>query len=141
MAGLEESLRTTLGGKAAAKLDAAFGLTTTGDLLRHYPRRYAGRGELTDLTSLRDGDHVTVFAQVEKVRTRPMRARRGQLLEVTVTDGRARPRPVLKNSRPGARARTGAGYCPRGRPPRSGPRPILRGHGGPGGIAANHPRR
>jgi ATP-dependent DNA helicase RecG len=90
MAGLEESLRATLGGKAAAKLDAAFGLATTGDLLRHYPRRYASRGELTDLASLRDGDHVTVFAQVEKVRTRPMRARRGKLLEVTVTDGRAR---------------------------------------------------
>jgi ATP-dependent DNA helicase RecG len=90
MAGLEESLRATLGGKAAAKLDAAFGLATTGDLLRHYPRRYASRGELTDLASLRDGDHVTVFARVEKVRTRPMRARRGQLLEVTVTDGRAR---------------------------------------------------
>ena len=90
MAGLEESLRATLGGKAAAKLDAAFGLTTTGDLLRHYPRRHATRGELTDLASLRDGDHVTVFAQVEKVKARPMRARRGQLLEVTVTDGRAR---------------------------------------------------
>ncbi|HEY2308442.1 MAG TPA: ATP-dependent DNA helicase RecG [Streptosporangiaceae bacterium] len=90
MAGLEESLRATLGGKAAAKLDTAFGLTTTGDLLRHYPRRYARRGELTDLASLRDGDQVTVFAQVEKVSTRPMRARRGQLLEVTVTDGRAR---------------------------------------------------
>ena len=90
MAGLEESLRATLGGKAAAKLDAAFGLTTTGDLLRHYPRRYASRGELTDLAALRDGDHVTVFAQVERVKTRPMRNRRGQLLEVTVTDGRAR---------------------------------------------------
>ncbi len=90
MAGLEESLRATLGGKAAAKLDTAFGLATTGDLLRHYPRRYARRGELTDLASLRDGDHVTVFAQVEKVSVRPMRARRGQLLEVTVTDGRAR---------------------------------------------------
>jgi ATP-dependent DNA helicase RecG len=90
MAGLEESLRVTLGGKAAAKLDTAFGLTTTGDLLRHYPRRYARRGELTDLASLRDGDHVTVFAQVEKAHVRRMRARRGQLLEVTVTDGRAR---------------------------------------------------
>jgi ATP-dependent DNA helicase RecG len=90
MAGLEESLRATLGGKAAAKLDTAFGLATTGDLLRHYPRRYARRGELTDLASLREGDQVTVFAQVEKVRTRPMRNRRGQLLEVTVTDGRAR---------------------------------------------------
>src|SRR5215467_7147456 len=90
MAGLDESLRDVLGGKAAAKLDEAFGLRTTGDLLRHYPRRYAQRGELTDLASLRDGDHVTVFAQVEKVRTRPMRHRRGQFLEVTVTDGRAR---------------------------------------------------
>ncbi len=90
MAGLEESLRATLGGKAAAKLDTAFGMATTGDLLRHYPRRYGRRGELTDLAALRDGDQVTVFAQVEKVSTRPMRARRGQLLEVTVTDGRAR---------------------------------------------------
>ena len=90
MAGLEESLRTTLGGKAAAKLDTAFGLTTTGDLLRHYPRRYARRGELTDLAALRDGEDVTVFAQVEKAYARRMRARRGQLLEVTVTDGRAR---------------------------------------------------
>ena len=90
MAGLDESLRATLGGKAAAKLDTAFGMATTGDLLRHYPRRYARRGELTDLAALRDGDQVTVFAQVEKVSTRPMRARRGQLLEVTVTDGRAR---------------------------------------------------
>src|SRR6516162_8270043 len=90
MAGLEESLRATLGGKAAAKLDTAFGLATTGDLLRHYPRRYARRGELTDLASLRDGEDVTVFAQVEKAYARRMRARRGQLLEVTVTDGRAR---------------------------------------------------
>jgi ATP-dependent DNA helicase RecG len=90
MAGLDESLRDVLGGKAAKKLDEAFGLRTTGDLLRHYPRRYAERGELTDLASLRDGDHVTVFAQVARVTSRRMRAKRGQLLEVTVTDGRAR---------------------------------------------------
>jgi ATP-dependent DNA helicase RecG len=90
MAGLEESLRGALGGKAASKLEAAFGLRTTGDLLRHYPRRYASRGELTNLASLRDGEHVTVFARVDRVFSRPMRARRGQLLEVTVTDGTAR---------------------------------------------------
>jgi ATP-dependent DNA helicase RecG len=90
MAGLDEPLRDVLGGKAAKKLDEAFGLRTTGDLLRHYPRRYAHRGELTDLASLRDGDHVTVFAQVAKVYSRKMKARKGQLLEVTVTDGRAR---------------------------------------------------
>ena len=90
MAALDESLRNALGGKAAARLDAAFGLETTGDLLRHYPRRYAQRGELTDLASLRDGDHVTVFAQVASVRSRRLRTRGRELLEVTVTDGRAR---------------------------------------------------
>jgi ATP-dependent DNA helicase RecG len=90
MAGLDESLRDVLGGKAATRLDEAFGLRTTGDLLRHYPRRYAQRGELTDLASLRDGEHVTVFAQVARVSLRRMRQRRGQLLEVTVTDGHAR---------------------------------------------------
>jgi ATP-dependent DNA helicase RecG len=89
MASLEEPLRGVVGGKAATKLEQAFGLRTTGDLLRHYPRRYAQRGELTDLASLREGEHVTVFAQVAKVTARPMRARRGRLLEVTVTDGSA----------------------------------------------------
>ena len=89
MSRLEEPLRDAVGGKAADKLEKAFGLRTVGDLLRHYPRRYARRGELTDLAALRDGEHVTVFAQVAKVTARPMRARRGRLLEVTVTDGSA----------------------------------------------------
>ncbi|MBO0817212.1 MAG: ATP-dependent DNA helicase RecG, partial [Actinobacteria bacterium] len=90
MASLDEPLRVSVGDKAARKLDTAFGLRTAGDLLRHYPRRYARRGELTDLASLRDGEHVTVFARVEKVTSRPMRYRKGKLLEVTVTDGTAR---------------------------------------------------
>jgi ATP-dependent DNA helicase RecG len=90
MAALEEPLRKVVGGKAAAKLEKGLGLHTVGDLLRHYPRRYAQRGELTDLASLRDGEHVTVFAQVAAVHSRPMRYRKGKMLEVTVTDGKAR---------------------------------------------------
>ena len=90
MASLDEPLRGVVGGKAAARAEKAFGLRTTGDLLRHYPRRYVRRGELTDLASLRDGEDVTVFAQVAKVTSRRMKARRGRLLEVTVTDGSAR---------------------------------------------------
>jgi len=90
MASLDEPLRTVVGGKAAARAEKAFGLRTTGDLLRHYPRRYVRRGDLTDLASLRDGEDVTVFAQVASVTSRRMRARRGRLLEVTVTDGSAR---------------------------------------------------
>jgi ATP-dependent DNA helicase RecG len=90
MASLEEPLRGVVGGKAAARAEKALGLRTTGDLLRHYPRRYVRRGELTDLASLRDGEDVTVFAQVASVTSRRMRSRRGRLLEVTVTDGRAK---------------------------------------------------
>src|SRR5215468_3568341 len=90
MASLDEPLRGVVGGKAAARAEKAFGLRTTGDLLRHYPRRYVRRGELTDLASLQDGEQVTVFAQVAKVTSRRMQSRRGRLLEVTVTDGSAK---------------------------------------------------
>src|SRR5262249_5177545 len=86
MASLDEPLRGVVGGKAAARAEKAFGLRTTGDLLRHYPRRYVRRGELTDLASLRDGEDVTVFAQVAKVTSRRMRNRRGQMLQVAVTE-------------------------------------------------------
>jgi ATP-dependent DNA helicase RecG len=79
-----------VGGRTANALEKAFGLRTTGDLLRHYPRRYVRRGDLTDLASLQDGEQVTVFAQVAKVTSRRMQSRRGRLLEVTVTDGSAR---------------------------------------------------
>ena len=64
------------------------GLATVDDLLRHYPRRYAERGELTDLRTLTEGEQVTVLAEVRQVTVRPMRNRRGTILEAVVTDGR-----------------------------------------------------
>jgi ATP-dependent DNA helicase RecG len=73
--------------KKAKLFDDAFGYQTVGDLLRHYPRRYHERGELTDLGSLREGEHVTVLARVAAIRTRPMGHKRGEITEVTVTDG------------------------------------------------------
>ncbi len=87
MAILEDPLRLVVGDKAAKLLDRALELRTAGDLLRHYPRRYETRGELTDLDSLRDGEYVTVQAEVAKVASRPMRGRRGSIFEATVTDG------------------------------------------------------
>jgi ATP-dependent DNA helicase RecG len=51
-------------GSAAKALERAFGLRTVRDLLRHYPRRMAERGELTDLASLRVDEDVTVLAEV-----------------------------------------------------------------------------
>ena len=64
------------------------GLHTADDLLRHYPRRYAHRGELTNLADLRVGEEVTVLAKVARTAVHPPRGQRKiARLEVTVTDG------------------------------------------------------
>ena len=90
MTSVRDPLDRAVGAKAAKALNDAFGLQTAGDLLRHYPRRYATRGELTDLASLREGEHVTVLAKVAFSQRRLNGTRRGQRLEVTVTDGAGR---------------------------------------------------
>lgn len=82
-------LQDALGAKTANAL-AKMGLRTVEDLLRHYPRRYVKRGEMTDLSSLQLDDEVTVFAEIAMVKERPLRNRRGSMLEVVVTDGRGR---------------------------------------------------
>ena len=87
-----------LGGKKTSEaFEKVFGIRTVGDLLRHYPRRYYTRGELTPLAELREGDHVTVLALVESAtlaqysRSRfPNGGRKTtDRAEVTVTDGTA----------------------------------------------------
>ena len=85
---LDAKLNGVLGGRTAAALAKGFGLDTVGDLLTHYPRRYARRGELTELAHLPLDENVTIVAEVIEVRERPMRARKGSILEVTITDGK-----------------------------------------------------
>jgi ATP-dependent DNA helicase RecG len=87
MAVLADPLRLVVGDKAAKRLAAALDLHTVGDLLGYYPRRYDKRGELTDLAGLRDGDHVTVQAEVAASSVRRMRNRPGSIFEAVVTDG------------------------------------------------------
>jgi ATP-dependent DNA helicase RecG len=87
MARLDDRLDREFDPRTAKVLAKALDVHTVGELLRHYPRRYEQRGELTDLASLRDGEHVTVLAQISAVTTRTMKNRRGNLTEVTVTDG------------------------------------------------------
>ena len=87
---LASPLRDAVGAKTAAALAEKLDLHTVGDLLHHYPRRYAKRGEVSDLGALELGEHVTVAAKVERANERPMRNKRGKMLEVTVTDGRNR---------------------------------------------------
>src|SRR6478736_5291121 len=84
---LESRLDGAVGGKTAAALDRAFGMKTVGDLLAHYPRRYVRRGELTQISSLPVGEPVTIVAEVRRASERRMQARKGSILEVTISDG------------------------------------------------------
>jgi ATP-dependent DNA helicase RecG len=97
---LRDPLIRPLGKRTSDVLQSVLGLRTVGDLLRHYPRRYYTRGELTSLAALRENDHVTVLARVEHSRVVPMfprewrqpKGRRRpptERAEVVVTDGSA----------------------------------------------------
>lgn len=86
---LDAPLEPVVGARTAKALAKAFLMETVGDLLSHYPRRYARRGELTAIADVPLGENVTLVAEVLDVRERPMRARRGSILEVRITDGRA----------------------------------------------------
>jgi ATP-dependent DNA helicase RecG len=86
MTTVDTPLKTVVGDKTAKALANHLDLHTVGDLLYHFPRRYDQRGEHTDIRSLAVGEQVTVLAQVRHTNVRPMKARRGSLLEVTVGD-------------------------------------------------------
>ena len=87
MAQLENKVSAVVGDRTAKVLETTFGIKTIGDLMRHYPRRYMVRGELSDISALHEGDETTILAQVYSASTRPMRGRKGSMLEVVVTDG------------------------------------------------------
>jgi ATP-dependent DNA helicase RecG len=87
---LDDPVRSVVGQRTAKVLNDGLGIATVEDLLRHYPRRYATRGELTDLATLREDEHVTVVAEIATVRTRSMKARRGSILEAELSDGKGR---------------------------------------------------
>ncbi|WP_232248617.1 ATP-dependent DNA helicase RecG [Streptacidiphilus rugosus] len=95
---LDEPLKKLLGAPAK-QLAEGLDLHTVGDLLHHFPRRYSERGELTSLDSLEVDEHVTVIARIEKCTLIPFRGRKGDRLEVVVTDGRGRLSLTFFNQR------------------------------------------
>ena len=99
---LQAKLRNLVGGGTAKKLADVFDLETAGDLLRHYPRRYVEKGELTSLADLVVGDNATINVRVKDVSVRDLNSKRALTIEqaqrlgrrqrtltrVVVTDGR-----------------------------------------------------
>jgi ATP-dependent DNA helicase RecG len=87
---LNAKLVNVVGDRTAKVLDTAFGYRIVSDLLRHYPRRYLVRGELSDIAELNEGDEVTVLAEIFSSSSRKLQGRKGSILEVIVTDGSAK---------------------------------------------------
>ncbi|WP_433874179.1 ATP-dependent DNA helicase RecG [Sinomonas atrocyanea] len=83
----DRDLGRLLGAPSARKLKDQLGLTTAGDLLDYFPRRYAQRGELTPIAQLPLDEDVTLLARVVKAQSRRMATRKGSITEVLVTDG------------------------------------------------------
>jgi ATP-dependent DNA helicase RecG len=79
---------TSLGPRPAAAFQKGLGIVTVGDLLSHYPRRYAKRGELTALADLEIDSSVTIVAEVLSVAKRSMKAKHGTIFEAKITDGK-----------------------------------------------------
>ncbi|HET6240501.1 MAG TPA: ATP-dependent DNA helicase RecG [Arthrobacter sp.] len=83
---LELGLERRIGKRSAAVIEKHLGITTVGGLLNYFPRRYLSRGELTPIGEVPLDEEVTLIARVISNSTRPMRARRGSLTDVVISD-------------------------------------------------------
>ncbi|MGO2519764.1 MAG: ATP-dependent DNA helicase RecG [Microbacterium sp.] len=87
---LDTSLPDAIGPAAAKKVERAFGISTVGEMLAHYPRRYADPAELTPILDLPMGETVTIVAEVLSAKARGMRNRSGAMTDVIIGDGNGR---------------------------------------------------
>ncbi|MFL6081512.1 MAG: ATP-dependent DNA helicase RecG [Ornithinibacter sp.] len=71
---------------AAKQFEQARGITTVGELLAFWPRRYRTRD--ADLGTAEVGKFLVGVAEVKSATTRPMVKRKGTMLNVVITDGR-----------------------------------------------------
>ena len=67
LTGISESFAATLG--------KGLGIFTTGDLLKHYPRRYEDRTHFKPICDIRHGESVTISGKVVSVENIPTRTR------------------------------------------------------------------
>ena len=82
---LTEPLKDAVGTRTANAL-ATLGLETVGDLLEHYPRRYAEPGRQLAIEHLTVGEHVSVFGTVIKAEIK-QNSNGGFRLQAQITDG------------------------------------------------------
>ncbi|MGH3912965.1 MAG: ATP-dependent DNA helicase RecG [Pseudonocardiaceae bacterium] len=84
---MDEALEGPLDRKSAKLLAAQLDVHTVGDLLRHYPRRYADQGQLTPIAGLLPGEDVTVVAEIRTCTSRQMQRKKGTIQHAVIWDG------------------------------------------------------
>src|ERR671917_510830 len=84
---MDDPLDRVIGAKPATLLAEHLDLHTVGDLLRHYPRRYADQGQLTPIAGLTPGEDVTVVAEDRSCSSRQMQTKKGTIQSVVIWDG------------------------------------------------------
>lgn len=75
-----------VGPKHAATLES-LGLSTLGDLLYYYPRRYDDYSQLKPIKDLWYGEQVTVIGAIQSVASRPIHGGSRTLVEAVLSDG------------------------------------------------------
>jgi len=78
-------LSKVLGKREATKFRTARDITTVGDLLGYWPRRY--QSPESNLAAATVGSYIVAVAEVKSATTRSMKARRGRMLQAVITDG------------------------------------------------------
>ncbi len=74
-------------GPRHAQTLGALGMSTLGDMLYYFPRRYEDYSQLKPIKNLWVNEIVTVIGAVQSVTTRPIRGGKAQIVEVVITDG------------------------------------------------------
>lgn len=88
---LDLGLERLVGKRSAGVIQKHLGLTTVGALLNYFPRRYLDRGELTPISEVPLDEDVTLIARVVSNSTRSMKARRGTITDVVISDDDGTP--------------------------------------------------
>lgn len=78
-------LTKVLAKREAKKFAAARGISTVGDLLGYWPRRY--QTSESNLGQAQVGSYIVAVAEVKSATTRSMKNRRGRMLQAVITDG------------------------------------------------------
>ena len=66
---------------------ARLGMTTLGDMLYYFPRRYDDYSQLKPIKDLFYGEQVTVIGTIQSVHSRPIRGGKASIIEVIISDG------------------------------------------------------